>query len=208
MSDTMLYLITPPDLDLDTFPAQLEQALSGGHVASVQLRLKDATDEDIIAAAKLIKPLCHRNDVAFILNDRPDLAIKVGADGVHLGQDDMPIKEARALLGDDMVIGVTCHDSKHLSMQAGESGADYVAFGAFFPTSTKDVSHQASPEILTWWVELMELPCVAIGGVTVDNAEILVKAGADFIAVCNGVWQHEKGPKAAVAEFNKIINSK
>jgi len=208
MTDTMLYLITPPDLDLETFPAQLEEALSGGDVASVQLRLKDASEEAITAAAKVIKPICHKNDVAFILNDHPALALKLGADGVHLGQDDMPVKEARALLGPDMIIGATCHDSKHLAMVAGESGADYVAFGAFFPTSTKEVSHKAEPEILTWWVELMELPCVAIGGITVDNAPELIEAGADFIAVCNSVWNHEKGPKAAVAGFNRVIAAK
>ena len=186
---------------------QLQDALEGGDVASVQLRMKNSYDEDIIKAAKTLMPICHAKDVAFILNDRPDIAHKVGADGVHIGPEDMTLKEARAIVGNAQVIGVTCKDSKHLSMTAGEQGADYVAFGAFYPTTTKIATSVAEPAILNWWQELFELPCVAIGGITVDNAAEMSAAGADFIAVCSGVWDYKDGPKAAVEIINQAIQS-
>jgi thiamine-phosphate pyrophosphorylase len=150
-------------------------------------------------------PICHAKDVAFIINDRPDIAQKVGADGVHVGQDDMNYKEARELLGPDKIIGVTCKDSKHLAMTAGEQGADYVAFGAFYPTPTKITTSVAHPSLLTWWQELFEIPCVAIGGITVDNATELANAGADFLAICGGVWDYKDGPKQAVHDLNQAI---
>ncbi len=147
------------------------------------------------------------NDVAFIVNDRPDLAQKLGADGVHVGQEDAPYAEARALLGPDKIVGVTCHNSRHLAMEAAEAGADYVAFGAFYPTSTKEPKTRAEPEILTWWQDIMEAPCVAIGGITTANALPLVEAGADFLAVAAGVWEHVQGPEAAVRQFNQIFDA-
>jgi thiamine-phosphate pyrophosphorylase len=150
-------------------------------------------------------PLCAERGTAFILNDRMDLAKKCGADGVHLGQGDGDPKAARALLGPSGQIGVTCHDSRHLAMEAGEAGADYVAFGAFFPTGTKATVHRPDPSILTWWSRLFELPCVAIGGITPDNGRVLVEAGADFLAVCSFVWNHPKGPGAAVGEFKDVL---
>lgn len=149
--------------------------------------------------------IAQSRDVAFIVNDRPDLAKKLGADGVHVGQEDTPYAEARALLGPDKIIGVTCHNSRHLAMEAAEAGADYVAFGAFYPTATKEPKTRAEPEILTWWQEIMEAPCVAIGGITVENALPLVEAGADFLAVASGVWAHRAGPEAAVRQFNQIF---
>ena len=208
MTETRLYLITPSEFDLGTFAEQLKNALEGGDVASVQLRMKDSNDEDIIKAAKALMPICHEKDVAFIINDRPDIAHKVGADGVHIGPEDMTTKEARTIVGDNQVIGVTCKNSKHMSMTAGEQGADYVAFGAFYPTTTKITTTVAEPEILTWWQGLFELPCVAIGGITVDNAAVMAKAGADFVAVCSGVWDYKDGPKAAVKKINKAIQPK
>ncbi len=200
-----LYLITPPKID-DGFAAQLEQALSGGDVACLQIRLKDQPDEVIIAAAQALMPIAHAHDVAVLINDRPDLAKAAGADGAHVGQDDMPYKEARGLLGAEAIIGVTCHDSRHLAMTAGEQGADYVAFGAFFETPTKDPKAKAELELLQWWATMMEVPQVAIGGITPDNARPLVEAGADFLAVSSGVWSHPQGPKAAVAALNKIFD--
>ena len=143
--------------------------------------------------------------MAVILNDRPDLAARFGCDGVHIGQDDMPLAEARELMGREKMIGVTCHDSRHLAMEAAEGGADYVAFGAFFPTATKETVHRADPEILTIWQEVMEIPCVAIGGITAENAGELAKAGADFVAVCSGVWGYPEGPAAAVKAINAAI---
>ncbi|MBT5767184.1 thiamine phosphate synthase [Emcibacteraceae bacterium] len=205
MSDARLYLITPSSFNLYDFAIELQNALEGGDVASLQLRMKESYDEDIIKAARSLMPICHAKDVAFIINDRPDIAQKVGADGVHVGQDDMNYKEAREILGPDKIIGVTCKDSKHLAMTAGEQGADYVAFGAFYPTPTKITTSVAHPSLLTWWQELFEIPCVAIGGITVDNATELANAGADFLAICGGVWDYKDGPKQAVHDLNQAI---
>jgi thiamine-phosphate pyrophosphorylase len=169
------------------------------------MRLKDLDDQSLLKTAKRLAPICQERDVAFIVNDRPDIAVKSGADGVHVGQKDVTYNEARRIMGADRIVGVTCHNSKHLSMEAAERGADYVAFGAMFPTSTKEVEHQADTEILEWWSGLFEVPCVAIGGITVENCKPVIEAGADFIAVCNGVWGYKDGPKAAVEAFNKVI---
>ena len=174
-------------------------------MAALQVRLKDVSDEVIAAAVNVITPIAHARGVAVILNDRPDLAAKLGCDGVHVGQTDMSYGDARKLMGREAMIGVTCHDSRHLSMEAAEAGADYVAFGAFFPTTTKDAPTRAEPEILTIWQETMEVPCVAIGGITAENAEGLAKAGADFLAVSAGVWAHPQGPAAAVEALNAAI---
>lgn len=205
MPDTRLYLITPDKFDLNEFSLALEDALEGGDVASVQLRMKESYDEDIIKAARTLMPICHARDVAFIINDSAEIAKKVGADGVHIGQSDMNYNEAREMLGARQIIGVTCHDSKHLAMSAGEQGADYVAFGAFYPTTTKLTSTIATPELLSWWQDLFEIPCVAIGGITVDTAASLSEAGADFLAICSGVWDYPEGPKAAVEQLNQLI---
>ncbi len=207
-----LYLITPPSLDLDSFPALLDKTLAAGDVACLQLRLKQAdetpvADALILLAAKTLLPIARKHDVSLLLNDRPDLALTAGVDGVHIGQDDTPYAEARQILGQDAIIGVTCHDSRHLAMVAGEEGADYVAFGAFFQTSTKTPSTQAPPELLTWWQETTELPCVAIGGITTENAPTLVKAGADFLAVSGGVWGYADGADEAVRAFNALFVS-
>jgi thiamine-phosphate pyrophosphorylase len=201
-----LYLITPPNFE-PSFDETLKRALGGGDVASLQLRLKDVSDDDILRAGERLMRIAQSRDVAFIVNDRADLALKLGADGVHVGQDDVPYAEARALLGPDRIIGVTCHNSRHLAMEAAEAGADYVAFGAFYPTTTKEPKARAEPEILTWWQDIMEAPCVAIGGITVENALPLVKAGADFLAVSAGVWEHAQGPEAAVRQFNQIFDA-
>lgn len=203
--DCRLYLITPPTLDdLAAFGRQLARALDGGDVAALQIRLKDSPDAVVAAAVDALAPIAQARDVAVILNDRPDLAARLPVDGVHVGQSDMSCKDARKLMGDRMV-GVTCHDSRHLAMEAAEAGADYVAFGAFFPTTTKDAPTKAEPDILTIWQETMEIPCVAIGGITAANAAGLAQAGADFLAVSAGVWSHPEGPDAAVAALNAAI---
>ena len=201
-----LYLITPPKLELTAFIEALSDALSGGDVACVQLRLKDTNDADVLRIGAALKPIVQAVDAAFILNDRPDLAAKLDADGVHVGQSDASYAEARAALGRDRIVGVTCHDSRDLAYEAAEAGADYVAFGAFHPTGTKEPSHWAEPELLEIWQETMETPCVAIGGITVENTEPLVRAGADFLAVSAGVWAHPDGPRAAVAAFNALFD--
>lgn len=200
-----LYLITPPRLDPPAFAGQLAAALDGGDVACVQLRLKEADDDAVRRAAEVLRPVVQDRDVAFLLNDRPDLAGELGFDGVHIGQQDATYEEARAALGPEAIIGVTCHDSRHLAMEAAEKGADYVAFGAFFATGTKQPKSRADPEILEVWRQTTTVPAVAIGGITVDTCAPLVRAGADFLAVVAGVWDHPSGPAAAVAAFNEAI---
>ncbi|WP_334161771.1 thiamine phosphate synthase [Phenylobacterium sp.] len=201
-----LYLITPPRLDdLAAFGHVLAHALDAGDVAALQVRLKDQPDEVVAAAVDVLMPIAHARGVAVILNDRPDLAAKLGCDGVHVGQDDASCAEARRIVGKDRMVGVTCHDSRHLAMEAAEAGADYVAFGAFFPTTTKEAIGHPDPEILTIWQETMETPCVAIGGIKVENARGLAAAGADFLAVSAGVWSHGDGPAAAVKALNAEI---
>ncbi len=202
-----LYLITPPDLvaggrDPGDFADTLKAALDGGPVACVQLRLKDVSDDVIRRATEALQPIAQDREVAFIMNDRPDLAKELGCDGVHVGQEDAAYRDARALVGDDSIVGVTCHTSRHLAMEAAEAGADYVAFGAFFESTTKERKHPADPEVLTWWQEVMTIPCVAIGGLTVDNCTAIVRAGADFVSVAGGVWNYATGPAQAVADFN------
>jgi thiamine-phosphate pyrophosphorylase len=201
-----LYLITPPRLDdLAGFGRTLAHALDAGDVAALQIRLKDVGDEVISAAVAALKPVAQARGAAVILNDRPDLAAALDCDGVHVGQSDVRYAEARRAVGKDRMVGVTCHDSRHLAMEAAEAGADYVAFGAFFPTTTKDAPTRADPEILTIWQETMEVPCVAIGGITVENARGIAAAGADFLAVSAGVWVHPEGPATAIKRLNAEI---
>ncbi|MFN9114594.1 MAG: thiamine phosphate synthase [Bacteroidota bacterium] len=270
---TRLYLISPPSIDLPKFADSLKAAFDGGDIGCFQLRLKNASDDQILKAAEKLLPICHAYEAAFIMNDRPDLAVKCGADGVHVGQDDLahfpspliqpsplqasadivgegqgesgiskppphlglpkdlgyakskanrPLPQGerenqhhalaaiRNIIGEDKIIGVSCHDSRHLAMEAGEAGADYVAFGAFYPTKSKDAAKLArygvpTAEILSWWAENTVLPCVAIGGMTPANSVPLARAGADFIAVITAVWEHPDGPKQAVEEFNRAI---
>jgi len=199
-----LYLITPPAFDPRAFEDTLAAALDAGDVAAVQLRLKDAPDAAWHAAIDALRPVAQSRGVAFLLNDRPELVRATGCDGVHVGQTDTPAREARAMIG-DLTLGVTCHASRDLAMQAGEDGADYVAFGAFFPSSTKEVTKLADPEILAWWSSLMELPCCAIGGIGPDNCGPLVRAGADFLAVVSAVWNHPDGAAAGVRAMNAAI---
>jgi thiamine-phosphate pyrophosphorylase len=198
-----LYLITPPALDdLSAFGETLARTLDAGDVAALQVRLKGAPDDVIARACETFLPIAQAHGVAAILNDRPDLAARLGCDGVHIGQTDGTYAQARAAVGPNRMVGVTCHDSRHLAMDAAEAGADYVAFGAFFDTATKATTARPDLEILTDWQEIMQIPCVAIGGVTVENCAPLIAAGADFLAVSSGVWAHADGPEAAVRAFN------
>jgi thiamine-phosphate pyrophosphorylase len=199
-----LYLVTPPALDPRGFADTLAAALDAGDVAAVQLRLKDAEDRAWHAAIDALRPVAQSRGVAFLLNDRADLVRGTGCDGVHVGQTDMPARQARALIG-EATLGVTCHASRDLAMRAGEDGADYVAFGAFFPSTTKEVTRTADPGILSWWSSLMEPPCCAIGGIDAANCGALVRAGADFLAVVSAVWNHQDGPAAGVRALNDAI---
>ncbi len=200
-----LYLISPLETGGD-FPDQLRSALEGGPVAAFQFRVKDIDPDEAARLAAPLKDICDEFDVAFVVNDDVALAQRLNADGVHLGQSDENLKAARATLGKDVQIGITCHDSRHLAMEAGEGGANYVAFGAFFPTRTKETTYRPGLDILEWWSEMMEIPCVAIGGITPENCRPLVDAGADFIAVSSAVWNDPAGPARAVREFFAIMD--
>lgn len=200
-----LYLVTPPALDPYAFRHVLAKALDAGDVAAVQLRLKEASDDDVREAMDMLRPVAQSRGVAFLLNDRPDIAKQGGCDGAHVGQTDMAAAQARKVLGPDLMLGVTCHASRDLAMDAGDAGADYVAFGAFFPSATKTPPAMAEVEIVEWWSSMMELPCVAIGGITPENCGPLVKAGADFLAVSAAVWGHPEGVEAGVRAFDRAI---
>jgi thiamine-phosphate pyrophosphorylase len=203
---TRLYLITPPALDPDRFAKDLEAALSGGDVACLQLRLKDVDAAAVRRASAVLKPIAQAHGVAFIMNDRPDLAAELDCDGVHVGEEDMPYAEARRLLGSERIVGVTCGDSRDRAITAAEAGADYVAFGAFFPSMTKTATKfRADPEVLRDWSETTVVPCCAIGGITQQNCGPLVEAGADFLAVIGAIWSYPEGPRAAVAGFNEVF---
>lgn len=204
MTDCQLYLISPLDVGGD-FPDRLRAALEAGPVAAFQFRVKNVDQHEAARLAAPLLEICREHDCAFIVNDDVALAKRLGADGVHLGQGDGDPREAREELGKDAQIGVTCHNSRHLALEAGEMGADYVAFGAFFPSTTKDAKIQADPEILEWWSSMMEPPCVAIGGITLDNAAQIIATGTDFIAVSGGVWNHPEGPASAVRQFFALL---
>ncbi len=199
-----LYLISPLEVGGD-FPAQLEAALSAGPVAAFQFRVKNVDQHEAAALAEPLQAICAAHEVAFIVNDSVALAKRLKADGVHMGQGDGDVREARELLGRDAQIGVTCHNSRHLAMEAAEAGADYVAFGAFYPSDTKRVEHVAELDTLQKWSFITEVPCVAIGGITPGNAKPLIDAGADFIAVSSAVWKHPQGAAEAVKAFNALL---
>jgi thiamine-phosphate pyrophosphorylase len=197
-----LYLISPLDVG-GAFPERLKRALGAGPVAAFQFRVKDVDQHEAARLAGPLQAICAEHDVAFIVNDSVSLAKRLGADGVHLGQGDGDPREARSILGPSVQIGVTCHDSRHLAMEAGEAGADYVAFGSFYPTTTKEVRHYPEPAILSWWATMFELPCVAIGGITPENAPPLIAAGADFLAVSGAVWNGNE--VETVEAFSRLL---
>jgi thiamine-phosphate pyrophosphorylase len=199
-----LYLVSPLDVD-GNFPDRLGRALAAGPVAAFQFRVKGHDQHEAARLAEPFQAICAAHDVAFIVNDSVSLAKRLGADGVHLGQGDSDVREAREVLGREAQIGVTCHASRHLAMEAGEAGADYVAFGSFFPSETKASEHRPEPELLEWWQGLFEIPCVAIGGITPENCAPLVKAGADFLAVSGAVWGDDEA--AAVKAIHEAISS-
>lgn len=199
-----LYLISPPQVELD-FPDQVAAVLANNDVACLQLRLKNTDDDEVLRMAKTLLPITQKTDTALLINDRPDLAAKAGADGVHIGQSDATYEDARATVGGDAIVGVTCHDSRHFAMEAAERGADYVAFGAFFHTATKPPAFRAGIELLEWWCGIFEIPCVAIGGITAQNCAPLVGAQADFLAVVSAVWDYPEGPVAGACAINAAI---
>lgn len=205
--ETQLYIISPEKFDLEEFKPKLKESLSTGKVAVFQLRLKNVSDDEMVNYAKELLPICHNYNVQFILNDRPDLALKTNADGVHIGEDkDGTVENARKLVGKDKVIGVSCYGSIDRALEMADKGADYVAFGAFFPTKTKEPKACPKADILQWWARNCTIPCVAIGGIKANNCSEIAKSGADFIAVVSAIWEHEKGCADATEELYKAIN--
>jgi len=205
LADCRIYLITPPIVDPAAFAPVLASALDAGDCACLLLRTGDVSDDAVLRAAEILRPIAQSRDVAILLNDRPDLARRADCDGVHIDRGDGRIKAARATIGNNAILGVACRDSRHLAMEAGEAGADYVAFGAFFPTESEEISAHADIDLLSWWSEMMEVPCVATGGVTPANCGELVRAGADFVAVGASVWNHPTDPASAVRDFIRAI---
>ena len=207
-----LYLITPPQIkDVDLFCLNLEAALSAAPVSCLQIRLKKENNEcedDVIILSLFnkIKPICDKYETLIIINDNPYVAKKAKADGVHLGQEDTDYFHARELLGHEAIIGITCHNSKELAFKAASSGADYVAFGAFYSSETKYIKHKANMEILEWWQEAMEIPCVAIGGIDISNVENVIKAGADFIALSNAIWSNSEDIASVVSQLSQLCH--
>lgn len=207
MSNCQLYLLTPPRIDAGFAPL-LDTVLAEGMASVLQIRLKDHAENQLPGLVPPLVKAAKRHGVTVLMNDRPDLAVHFGMDGVHIGQEDAPYAEARAAVGKTGIVGVTCHDSRHLAMTAAEKGADYVAFGAMYPTATKTPKASACVELIEWWSEVFEVPCVAIGGITPDNARPVIEAGADFIAVSGGVWNHPAGPVEAVRAFGRLLSAR
>lgn len=199
-----LYLISPLDVT-GSFPERLDRALQAGAgvVTAFQFRVKGVGEHEAARVAGPLQEICAAREVGFIVNDSVALAKRLKADGVHLGQDDGDVRDVREVLGREAQIGVTCHASRHFAMEAGDAGADYVAFGAFFPSTTKPSEHRPGLDILEWWSGLFELPCVAIGGITPGNCAPLVTAGADFLAVSGSVWNGDEA--ASVKAFASAI---
>ena len=201
-----LYILTPPRIE-PGFADRLEAVVRAGAATAVQIRLKDHAPDEVARLAPDLIAAARAGGAAAIVNDDPALAAKLGADGVHVGREDASVREARAAVGESAIVGATCHDSRHLAMLAGEQGADYVAFGAFFDTVTKTPKTRASLDILTWWSDLFEIPCVAIGGITLQTAASVIEAGADYLAVSGGIWAHAEGPEAAARGFASLLSS-
>ncbi len=212
---TKLYLISPPRFELSDFRKELELAFKGGEIPVFQLRMKSESKEgaltepadnnEIKKAVRELKGLCNDNNCLFILNDEVSLAAELNCDGVHVGVDDMSVVDARKIMGEGKFIGASCYASVDKAFTAGEQGTDYVAFGVFYDTQTKAAKGRAKPELIEFWSKYTVLPSVAIGGIKINNAKPIIDAGADFIAVVTGVWDHEKGADSAVKEFNELF---
>ena len=202
-----IYLITPQKIDLDTFSKKFEEALNTGHIGYAQIRLKDCSVEIILDSIQSLLKISKKYEVPLLINDRPDLAKISGTNGVHLGQSDVSALEARKILGAKSIIGITCHDSINLACNAANSGANYVAFGAFFKSSSKKTNFIAEPSILEWWSKISNTPSVAIGGINQKNFKDLLKKGANYIAAISSIWDHPKGPASAINEYIKEISN-
>ncbi len=198
-----IYLISPPQIELKDFSLNLDKALKTGLVPVFQLRLKNYSPLEIKNFSQEIKKICDNNNCLFLLNDFYEVALEIGASGVHVGIDDKKISQIRQNSPKNFVIGASCYDSKHLAMEACEQGADYISFGAFFETKTKISRGKPTFEILNWASEILNFPIVAIGGINDKNCGELVKNGADFLAVISYVWQHPQGIEVALKNLHQ-----
>ena len=197
-----IYLISPQNIKNDRFYGELNQVLKTNKVKFFQLRLKKTSTSNLLKISKEIKKIAKKNNVKFLINDKPFVAKSVGADGCHIGQKDMDIISARKILGNKKIIGVTCHNSKRLAIKAKNNGANYIAFGSFFKSYTKKTVYRANLEILRWAKKKINIPTVAIGGINSSNCKKILSNGADFIACSNYIWNNKKlDPVTAINKF-------
>jgi len=201
-----IYLISPPEIELAKFAQSLELSLKTGLIPAFQLRLKNYETPQLKKISQELKKICDDHNCLFILNDYFDIAMEIGASGVHVGADDEKIAKIRLKAPENFLIGASCYDSRHLAMEAGEQGANYISFGAFFESPTKISRGKPTLEILEWANEMLNLSIVAIGGINADNCQKLVKSGADFLAVISYIWQHPSGPQFAIQHLHQQIH--
>tara|TARA_B100000579_G_scaffold329492_1_gene279551 strand:+ start:571 stop:1185 length:615 start_codon:yes stop_codon:yes gene_type:complete len=198
-----IYLISPKIIDKKHFYKNLNNILKTNKVKYFQLRLKKISDAKLIKISKKVRKIVKKNNVKFLINDKPSIAKMVGADGCHIGQKDMDLINARKILGRNKIIGVTCHNSKKLALRAKKYRANYVAFGSFFKSLTKKTAFRANLEILRWAQKKINMPCVAIGGINSSNYKKILLNGANFIACSNYVWKNKKlDPVSAINKLN------
>ena len=197
-----IYLISPPQIKGNKFYQDLNKVFKTNKVKYFQLRLKKIPYNSLIKISKKIKKIAKNNNVKFLINDKPVIAKKINADGCHIGQKDMNITNSRKILGKNKIIGVTCHNSKKLAIKAKKYGANYIAFGAFFKSSTKKTAFKANLELLRWARKKISMPIVAIGGINNSNYKKVLLSGANLIACSNYVWNNKNlDPVKAISKF-------
>ena len=198
-----IYLISPQKIKGNKFYNKLDQVLKTNKVKYFQLRLKKISNLNLIKISKKIKKITRKNNVKFLINDKPSVAKTVDANGCHIGQKDMNFTISRKILGKNKIIGVTCHNSKKLALKAKRYGANYIAFGSFFKSSTKKTAYKANLAILRWAEKKISMPVVAIGGINSSNYKKILASGANFIACSNYIWNNKKlDPVSAINKFN------
>jgi len=197
-----IYLISPQKIRGARFYNELDQVLKTNKVKYFQLRLKKISSLNLIKISRKIKKITRKNNVKFLINDKPTVARTVGADGCHIGQKDMNLMSCRKILGKNKIIGVTCHNSKKLALKAKKNGANYIAFGSFFKSSTKKSAFKANLAILRWAKKKINMPIVAIGGINNSNYKKILSNGANFIACSSYIWNNKKlDPVSAISKF-------
>lgn len=200
---TKIYLISPPNFVEKEFFDNLKNALKTGLVSAFQLRVKNYSNKEVENLARQVKKVCLDYNCPFLLNDYLDIALNLNLEGVHLGCEDENIALARKSSHKNFIIGASCYDSKHLAFEACEQGANYISFGTFFPSITKNSKGKPEKEIISWANEILDLPTVAIGGINDSNCSSLIKEGVDFLAIISYVWNHQKGVEFALKSISR-----